>query len=61
MTRIRGGTHGILAAIASGRLDELSPFMPEERHLPPMTGSERRALMRREQRREKRVARWTPF
>jgi len=61
VTRLRGGTSGILAAIASGRLDPLSAFMPEERHLPPMTGSERRALARRESRRAKKVARWTPF
>jgi len=59
--RLQGGTCGILAAIASGRLDELDARLAEERPLPPMSGSKRREIIRRARRREKRLASREPF
>jgi hypothetical protein len=60
-TRVRGGTAGILAAIASGRLDPLDARLPEERELHGLSGSERRALIRRQRRRERKDANRLPF
>jgi hypothetical protein len=60
MMRLQGGTAGILAAIASGRLDELDARLVEERDLPAMSGSKRREILRRARRREKRLARFQP-
>lgn len=59
--RLQGGARGILAAIASGRLDELDARLFEERRLPPMTGSKRREVLRRMRRRAKYLARRNPF
>jgi hypothetical protein len=59
--RVRGGTAGILAAIAAGRLDPLDARLPEERELRGLSGSERRALIRRQRRRERRDADRLPF
>jgi len=59
--RVQGGTAGILAALASGRLDPLDAYLPEEPDLPPMSGADRRALKRRHRRRAKRIAALTPF
>jgi hypothetical protein len=52
---------GILAALATGRLDELDGRLPEERDLPPMTGSDRRAMIRRDKRRARMLANRAPF
>jgi len=53
VSRVQGGTAGILAAIEAGRLDPLDAYLPEERDLPPLTGADRRALIRRTRRRER--------
>jgi len=58
--RVQGGARGILAAIASGRLDELDARLPEERDLPPMSGSDRRAVIRRDRLRMRKLAHRSP-
>lgn len=60
-TRVRGGTAGILAAIAAGRLDPLDGWLPEERDLGPMTNAQRRENLRREKRRARKLANRLPF
>jgi hypothetical protein len=59
--RVQGGTAGMLAALAAGRVDPLDPFLPEERKLPPLSGADRRALIRRDRFRERRLAMRSPF
>lgn len=49
--RVQGGTRGILTAIAAGRLDELSPDLPEPIHTAPMSAKEQRRIRLIEERR----------
>lgn len=61
MARLQGGTSGILAAIASGRLDPLSAWLPEEFRVPRFNAADRRRAMRRAKLRERAIARRLPF
>lgn len=62
MARLQGGTRGILAAINAGRLDPLSPYLPEKRRIMYReTQAERRATMKRDAHRRKAFARRFPF
>lgn len=60
MTRVRGGTAGLLSAILSGRLDEIEDEddgIPRRR----MNNADRRLLLRRDRQRAKRLAARIPF
>lgn len=46
MSRLQGGTAGILAALAAGRLSPFDPRLPEERHLDAMSTGQRRDVTR---------------
>lgn len=59
--RVQGGTLGILSAIDAGRLDPLCACLPEERELHGLSGADKRALIRRDRYRERKVARRSPF
>lgn len=59
--RLRGGTRGILSAIEAGRLDPLDGWLPEDRETGRLSGSDRRAILRRDRNRLKRLAARSPF
>lgn len=65
MARLQGGTAGILAALAAGRLDPFSAWLPEEHRLPRFNGADRRRAIRRarirERIRERAIAQSAPF
>jgi len=46
VSRLRGGTAGILAALAAGRLSPFDPRLAEERALDAMTAAQRRDKVR---------------
>lgn len=59
--RVQGGTCGLIAALGSGRVDPLDARLPEERDLKGLSGSERRAIIKRMERRERKLAKRLPF
>jgi hypothetical protein len=58
---VRGGSAGILAAIAAGWLDPLDARLPDERPTRGMTPKLRRELARRARRRARALAIRSPF
>jgi len=61
MSRLQGGTEGILSALEYGRLDPRNGTLAEDVPVPFIRGSDRRRMIRRERARRKRLEQRDPF